>query len=58
VHNDKGYKAEYYTDRFYALGVRGQVVYVYPRKRIVAVFIGEDRIGDYNNTFDYMSSML
>ncbi|MBR4402785.1 MAG: serine hydrolase [Flavobacteriales bacterium] len=58
LHNDKGYKAEYYTDRFYALGVRGQVVYVCPRKRIVAVFIGEDRIGDYNNTFDYMSSML
>lgn len=58
VHNDKGYKAEYYTDRFYALGVRGQVVYVNPNKRIVAVFIGEDRIGDYNNTFDYMASML
>lgn len=46
------------TENFYALGVGGQVVYVCPAKKIVAVFLGDQRVCEYQFLFDDLASYL
>ncbi len=46
------------SDRFYALGVGGQVVYLCPEKKIVAVFLGDNRVCEYQFLFDDLAAYL
>lgn len=46
------------TERFYALGVFGQVVFIDPAKQIVAVYLGEDRCDEMASVFYRMAENL
>ena len=46
------------TECYYALGVFGQVVFIDPEKKIVAVYLGEDRCDDMQAVFYRMVKKL
>lgn len=52
------WRISYMTDNFYALGVFGQVVFVCPSKNVVAVFLGDNRVCDYQFLFDELAAYL
>lgn len=58
VREEGEWRISYMTDRFYALGVGGQVVYLCPSKNVVAVFLGDNRVCEYRYLFDELASYL
>lgn len=52
------WRISYMTDNFYALGVFGQVLFVCPEKGLVAVFLGDNRVCDYQFLFDDLAAYL
>ncbi len=55
---DKTWTLHLATERYYALGVFGQVVFVDPQKQIVAVYLGNDRVDDFQKVFYKMADYL
>lgn len=52
------WQISYMTDDFYALGVFGQVLFVCPSKNVVAVFLGDNRVCDYQFLFYHLAAYL
>lgn len=55
---DGSWRLRIATERFYALGVFGQVVFIDPAKQIVAVYLGEDRCDEMASVFYRMADKL
>lgn len=55
---DKSWTLHLATERYFALGVFGQVVFVDPEKQIVAVYLGNDRVDDFQQVFYRMADYL
>lgn len=53
-----GYFGVFHNGGHWAFGLYGQVLYVNPSKNIVAVFLGADRVKDFNILFDQLSVSL
>lgn len=53
-----GYFGILHNGGHWAFGLYGQVLYVNPSKNIVAVFLGSDRIKDFDILFDQLSVAL
>ena len=53
-----GYFAVLHNGGFWGFGLYGQVLYVNPEKNMVAVFLGTDRLEDFNILFEQMSTYL
>ncbi len=46
------YRAVVHEGGFWAFGIYGQVLYVHPKKNLIGVYLGSDRIEDYHRIFD------
>lgn len=55
---DGSWRLRIATERFYALGVFGQVVFIDPAKQLVAVYLGEDRCDEMASVFYRMADKL
>ena len=55
---NNGYFAVLHNGGFWGLGLYGQVLYVNPSKNMIAVFLGADRLKDFNILFDQLSTYL
>lgn len=53
-----GYFAVLHNGGFWGFGLYGQVLYVNPSKNMIAVFLGADRLKDFNILFDQLSTYL
>lgn len=53
-----GYFAVLHNGGFWGFGLYGQVLYVNPSKNMIAVFLGADRLEDFNILFDQLSTYL
>ena len=53
-----GYYAVQHHGGFWGFGLYGQVLYVNPNKNMIAVFLGADRLKDFNILFDQLSIYL
>ena len=53
-----GYYAVQHHGGFWGFGLYGQVLYVNPSKNMIAVFLGADRLKDFNILFDQLSAYL
>ncbi|MBR3590392.1 MAG: serine hydrolase [Alistipes sp.] len=53
-----GYFAVLHNGGFWGFGLYGQVLYVNPEKNMIAVFLGADRLKDFNILFDQLSTYL
>ena len=53
-----GYYAVQHHGGFWGFGLYGQVLYVNPNKNMIAVFLGADRLKDFNILFDQLSTYL
>jgi len=53
-----GYFAVLHNGGFYGFGLYGQVLYVNPEKNMIAVFLGADRLKDFNILFEQLSTYL
>ena len=53
-----GYFAVLHNGGFWGFGLYGQVLYVNPSKNMIAVFLGVDRLEDFNILFDQLSTYL
>lgn len=53
-----GYYAVQHHGGFWGFGLYGQVLYVNPSKNMIAVFLGADRLKDFNILFDQLSTYL
>ena len=53
-----GYFAVLHNGGFWGFGLYGQVLYVNPEKNMIAVFLGADRLEDFNILFDQLSTYL
>lgn len=53
-----GYFAILHNGGFWGFGLYGQVLYVNPNKNMIAVFLGADRLKDFNILFDQLSTYL
>ena len=51
-----GYFAVLHNGGFWGFGLYGQVLYVNPEKNMVAVFLGADRLEDFNILFEQLST--
>ncbi len=51
-------KAILHQGGYWAFGLYGQVLYVNPRKNIIAVFLGEDRFEDFQNIVEKVMDKL
>ena len=49
---NNGYFAVQHNGGYWAFGLYGQVLYVNPEKRFIGVFLGADRMKDFNLVFD------
>ena len=55
---NNGYFAVLHNGGFWGFGLYGQVLYVNPSKNMIAVFLGADRLKDFNILFDQLSTYL
>lgn len=53
-----GYFAVMHNGGHWAFGLYGQVLYVNPEKKMIGVFLGADRVKDFNILFDRLSTAL
>lgn len=53
-----GYFAVMHNGGHWAFGLYGQVLYVNPEKNMIGVFLGADRVKDFNILFDQLSVSL
>ena len=53
-----GYFAVLHNGGFWGFGLYGQVLYVNPEKNMIAVFLGADRLKDFNILFEQLSTYL
>lgn len=53
-----GYFAVMHNGGHWAFGLYGQVLYVNPEKNMIGVFLGADRVKDFNILFDQLSIAL
>ncbi|MBR6631532.1 MAG: serine hydrolase [Alistipes sp.] len=53
-----GYFAVLHNGGFWGFGLYGQVLYVNPSKNMIAVFLGADRLKDFDILFDQLSTYL
>ena len=53
-----GYFAVMHNGSHWAFGLYGQVLYVNPEKNMIGVFLGADRVKDFNILFDQLSVAL
>ena len=53
-----GYFAVMHNGGHWAFGLYGQVLYVNPEKNMIGVFLGADRVKDFNILFDQLSVAL
>ena len=53
-----GYFAVLHNGGFWGFGLYGQVLYVNPEKNMVAVFLGADRLKDFDILFEQLSTYL
>ena len=53
-----GYFAVLHNGGFWGFGLYGQVLYVNPEKNMVAVFLGPDRLKDFDILFEQLSTYL
>lgn len=59
VPNDDGsWSIRAATDCFYAYGLHGQVVFIDPAKRIIAVYMGNDRVDNFPTLFYRMAERM
>lgn len=56
--NDGEYQAILHKGGFWGFGLYGQVLYVNPRKNLIGIYLGSDRIEDYHRIFDRISDFL
>jgi CubicO group peptidase (beta-lactamase class C family) len=55
---DKTWSVRVATKCFYAYGLHGQVIFVDPEKRVIAVYLGNDRVDYFPTLFYKMSRYL
>ncbi len=55
---DKSWSVRVATDCFFAYGLHGQVLFVNPAKRVIAVYMGNDRVDYFPTLFYKMSRYL
>ena len=55
---NNGYFAVLHNGGFWGFGLYGQVLYVNPSKNMIAVFLGADRLKDFDILFDQLSTYL
>ena len=55
---DKTWSVRMATECFFAYGLHGQVVFVDPAKRVIAVYMGSDRVDYFPTLFYRMSRYL
>ena len=53
-----GYFAVLHNGGFWGFGLYGQVLYVNPSKNMIAVYLGADRLKDFNILFEQLSTYL
>lgn len=53
-----GYFAVLHNGGFWGFGLYGQVLYVNPEKNMIAVYLGADRLKDFNILFEQLSTYL
>lgn len=53
-----GYFAVLHNGGFWGFGLYGQVLYVNPSKNMIAVYLGADRVKDFDILFDQLSTYL
>ena len=56
--NRIGYYAILHNGGYWGYGLYGQVLYVNPKKNMIAVFLGADRLKDFTLLFDELSTYL
>ena len=54
--NRAGYYAILHNGGYWAFGLYGQVLYINPEKQFIGVFLGADRLKDFNIVFDHICS--
>ena len=54
--NRVGYYAVLHNGGYWAFGLYGQVLYINPQKQFIGVFLGADRLKDFNIVFDHICS--
>ena len=52
--NHAGYYAIMHNGGYWAFGLYGQVLYINPEKQFIGVFLGADRLKDFNIVFDHI----
>ena len=55
---DKSWSVRMATNCFFAYGLHGQVIFVDPEKRVIAVYMGNDRLDYFPSVFYRMSRFL
>ena len=55
---NNGYFAVLHNGGFWGFGLYGQVLYVNPSKNMIAVYLGADRLKDFNILFEQLSAYL
>lgn len=55
---NNGYFAVLHNGGFWGFGLYGQVLYVNPSKNMIAVYLGADRLKDFNILFEQLSTYL
>ena len=55
---NNGYFAVLHNGGFWGFGLYGQVLYVDPSKNMIAVYLGADRLKDFNILFEQLSTYL
>lgn len=53
-----GYFAVLHNGGFWGFGLYGQVLYVNPEKNMIAIYLGADRLKDFNLLYDQLSTYL
>ena len=56
--NDNGYYVVIHNGGYWGFGLYGQVLYINPEKNMIAVFLGADRLEDFQILFDKISVNL
>ena len=56
--NDNGYYVVIHNGGYWGFGLYGQVLYINPEKNMIAVFLGADRLEDFQILFDKISVKL
>lgn len=55
---NNGYFAVLHNGGFWGFGLYGQVLYVNPDKNMIAIFLGADRLKDFNILFEQLSTHI